>query len=321
MIESRYFVEPANWQQDADTLRQLREAVFIVEQKVSREDECDGQDPQCLHVLARSSEDRRPIGTGRITPTGKIGRMAVLPDWRGRGVGSAMLQALVDLARSRNMTRLYLHAQLSAIAFYERHGFVVSGPQFEEAGIEHRKMQLDLPYPEPVARGGLPEAADERISRLLSCDSLVSAREVSLAIAARARHALCLYTRDLEAPLYDQEAFIEQCRRIAMSGRHAQLCILIQDTARVTRDGHRLVSLAQRLSSSIHIRQPQADDLQYPSAFLLNDRASYLFRSAGDRWDGEGDLYHPPRHGELQRYFDAVWERSPEPAELRRLSI
>ena len=320
MIESRFFVEPANWDHDAEQLRQLRETVFIIEQQVSREEEWDGLDPDCLHVLARTP-DGTAIGTGRLSPTGKIGRMAVLAPWRGQGVGSALLQALIDLAREKHMTRLYLHAQVSAIPFYERHGFIAQGPLFEEAAIEHRKMQLDLPYAEPIPRGGQTEAADERIGRLLTCDTLVGCREVTQAIAERARHELCLYTRDLEAPLYDHDAFIEQCRRIALSGRHARLRVLLQDTARVARDGHRLVGLAQRLSTAIHIRQPQGDDLQYAAAFLLNDRASYLFRSAGDRWEGEGDLYHPPRQSELQRYFDAVWERSPEPAELRRLSL
>lgn len=321
MIDNRYFVEPANWMQDAEALRQLREAVFIVEQKVSREEEWDGLDPDCLHVIARETAGLRPIGTGRLSPTGKIGRMAVLAEWRGQGVGSAMLRALIDLARERKMTRLYLHAQLSALDFYEKHGFVASGEVFREAEIDHRRMQLDLPYPEPIARAVEPEAPDERIGRLLTCDSLTSAREVTLAVLERARHELMLYTRDLEAPLYDVEDIIEQFRRVALSGRRARVRILLQDTARATRDGHRLVGLAHRLSSVIHIRQPVDDDLQYPSAFLLNDRGSYLFRSAGDRFEGEGDLYHPPRQGELQRYFDAVWERAVEPVALRRLSI
>ncbi len=321
MIDNRYFVEPANWMQDAEALRQLREAVFVVEQKVSREDEWDGLDPGCLHVIARETEGRRPIGTGRLSLNGKIGRMAVLAQWRGQGVGSAMLRALIDLARERKMTRVYLHAQLSALEFYTKHDFVVSGEIFSEADIEHRRMQLDLPYPEPIARGGEPEAADERISRLLTCDSLVGVREVTLAVLERARHEVMLYTRDLEPPVYEHEAIVEQFRRIAVSGRRARLRILIQDTARASADGHRLVSLAHRLSSAISIRQPTDDDLQYPSAFILNDRSSYLFRNAGERFEGEGDLYNPPRQGELQRYFDAVWERSVEPVALRRLSI
>jgi predicted GNAT family N-acyltransferase len=321
MIDNRYFVEPANWMQDAEDLRQLRETVFIIEQKVSREEEWDGLDPDCLHVIARETDGLRPIGTGRLSPTGKIGRMAVRADWRGQGVGSAMLRALIDLARERKLTRVYLHAQLSALDFYLKHGFVASGEIFTEADIEHRRMQLDLPYPEPIARGGEPEAADERISRLLTCDSLLSARAVSLAVLERARHEIMLYTRDLEAPLYDNEEILEQFRRVALSGRRARVRILLQDTARASRDGHRLVGLAQRLSSVISIRQPINDDLQYAAAFLLNDRGSYLFRTAGDRFEGEGDLYHPPRQNELQRYFDAVWERSVEPVELRRLSI
>jgi predicted GNAT family N-acyltransferase len=321
MIDNRYFVEPANWMQDAEALRQLRETVFVLEQEVSREDEWDELDPDCLHVIARETDGLRPIGTGRLTLQGKIGRMAVLAPWRGQGVGSAMLRALIDLARERKMTRVSMHAQLSALEFYTRHGFVASGEVFIEANIEHRRMHLDLPLSEPIARSSDVEAPDERISRLLTCDSLVGVRELTLAILERARHEVMIYSRDLEAPVYEHEAIVEQCRRVALSGRRARLRILIQDTARASADGHRLVTLAHRLPSVINIRQPTDDDLQYPSAFILNDRGSYLYRNAGDRFEGEGDLYNPPRQGELQRYFDAVWERALEPVALRRLSI
>jgi predicted GNAT family N-acyltransferase len=70
--------------------------------------------------------------------------MAVLADWRGRGVGSAILMALLVEARNRGHATAQLHAQTHAIGFYARHGFFAFGPEFPEAGIPHRMMRLTL---------------------------------------------------------------------------------------------------------------------------------------------------------------------------------
>ena len=90
-------VDPVEYVHALPELRAVRETVFVEEQKVPIEDEWDALDPECVHVIARAL-DGRAIGTGRLTPEHKIGRMAVLPEWRGKGVGDAMLLALVEEA-------------------------------------------------------------------------------------------------------------------------------------------------------------------------------------------------------------------------------
>jgi predicted GNAT family N-acyltransferase len=117
--------------------------VFVREQGVPEELEWDGLDPACIHVLAWD-DSGAAIGTARLHPKGKIGRMAVLKEWRGRGVGRAMLRALLEVASERGLTTVELGAQIQAIGFYEREGFRVSGDIFMDAGIPHRKMALDL---------------------------------------------------------------------------------------------------------------------------------------------------------------------------------
>ena len=84
------------------------------------------------------------MGTARLHPDGRIGRMAVLPEWRRRGIGRAMLDHLVELARREGLERLELFAQTHAVRFYERAGFHVRGDTFLEAGIPHQHMQLSL---------------------------------------------------------------------------------------------------------------------------------------------------------------------------------
>lgn len=145
-------VRAADWKRDAASIRDIRNRVFVLEQGVPESIESDGLDPECTHVLALANRD--PVGTGRLLPAGKIGRLAVLPASRRHGVGSRMLRRLVELARERGLTSVYLHAQVSALPFYAAHGFVAEGPEFDEAGIRHRRMRLAL--------ADVPVAADER---------------------------------------------------------------------------------------------------------------------------------------------------------------
>ena len=136
-------VRRAGWSRDDTQLRQIRAAVFVVEQGVPLDLEWDGIDAECAHVLAYN-DDNLAIGTGRLLPDGHIGRMAVLEPWRHRGVGSALLRELMAIAKERDMQEVVLNAQIQASAFYERHGFVAEGESFLDAGIPHLRMRRPL---------------------------------------------------------------------------------------------------------------------------------------------------------------------------------
>jgi predicted GNAT family N-acyltransferase len=137
---SRIRIEPADFAADRDAIYAIRRIVFVVEQAVPEEIEIDELDAGARHVLAYL--DSRAVGTGRITADGRIGRMAVLADSRGCGVGRAILAALIEIGRSAGVARLHLSAQCHAIPFYEKSGFVAHGPVYQEAGIDHRHMEL-----------------------------------------------------------------------------------------------------------------------------------------------------------------------------------
>lgn len=128
------------WEDNRRELGAVRRAVFVEEQRVPESLEWDGMDADCYHVLVTAA-DQQPVATGRMKPDGHIGRMAVLPAYRGQGIGSAVLVALLKVARQQQYAGVFLHAQLSAIAFYERHGFVVYGAEFMDAGIPHKSMR------------------------------------------------------------------------------------------------------------------------------------------------------------------------------------
>lgn len=133
-------VRLVDWREASGTLSAIRTTVFVGEQGVPPEIEIDGRDPGCAHVVAES-DSGEAVGTGRLMPDGRIGRMAVLAAWRGRGVGAAMLEALVAEAKRRGFRETYLHAQAHAKDFYARHGFVVEGEEYLEAGIPHVLMR------------------------------------------------------------------------------------------------------------------------------------------------------------------------------------
>lgn len=139
--ETRFYIRPASWPEEADALKAVRTRVFVQEQQVPQELEWDDSDPVCCHFLA---EDRFeiPIAAARLTPGGQIGRMAVLPPWRRKGVGSSLLEEILRYMKRMDYPPPFLNAQSRVITFYRRHGFVPLGDEFEEAGILHQRMEL-----------------------------------------------------------------------------------------------------------------------------------------------------------------------------------
>lgn len=132
-----------DWTLEQARLSRVRRAVFIDEQGVPEDLEWDADDAGAVHLLAVDDQGRA-IGCARLLPDGHIGRMAVLPAWRGRGVGRALLAAAQNAAQTRGHTILRLSAQTHAAAFYARAGFVAVGDDYEEAGIAHVAMQKNL---------------------------------------------------------------------------------------------------------------------------------------------------------------------------------
>lgn len=135
-------IELLEWPKAQREAQRIRFTVFVDEQRVPPELEMDEHDATSVHALAFS--DGAAVGTGRLLLDGHIGRMAVLKQWRGRGVGQAMLRALIDAGRQRGDRDLVLNSQVHALAFYAAEGFKAEGPVYEEAGIPHQVMRLKL---------------------------------------------------------------------------------------------------------------------------------------------------------------------------------
>jgi predicted GNAT family N-acyltransferase len=141
-----FTVRRVDWNDAAADLRAVRAAVFIDEQNVPAQLEWDGIDGQCLHVIAVDAGGRA-VGTGRLLPDGHIGRMAVLAQWRRKGIGAQLLTTLIEMARERKHAVIELSAQTHAIGFYRKFGFEVVSDEYLDAGIPHRTMKLPLLMP------------------------------------------------------------------------------------------------------------------------------------------------------------------------------
>lgn len=136
-------IDVADWRAVGTAAVSIRDAVFVSEQGVPAELEHDGRDLDCRHVLVRTREGV-PIATGRLLPDGHIGRVAVLPAWRGQGVGRDVMLALIGEASRRGHAEVLLNSQASAVPFYLGLGFSVYGAPFVEAGIPHQAMRFSL---------------------------------------------------------------------------------------------------------------------------------------------------------------------------------
>lgn len=139
----QFTIHPVTWHDGEPLLREVREAVFIREQGVTAELEWDGLDEGSHHVLALSNAGQA-IGCGRILPNAHIGRIAVIPEWRGKKVGTAVLEGLLAYASSKGFTEVDLDAQVHALPFYLNFGFVAEGEVFMDANIPHRKIRMKL---------------------------------------------------------------------------------------------------------------------------------------------------------------------------------
>lgn len=140
---ARARVQLGDWASLREWAEPIRRTVFVDEQSVPEDIEIDEWDPQSLHAVVFDDQGRA-LGTGRLLPDGHIGRMAVLREARGSGVGSALLTALMAEARRRGHAKAVLSAQTQAVPFYQRHGYGIVGDEYMEAGIRHVDMQRTL---------------------------------------------------------------------------------------------------------------------------------------------------------------------------------
>jgi predicted GNAT family N-acyltransferase len=138
-------IEIVKWIDGLSQLKNIREKVFIQEQKVTPQLEWDGMDEKAIHFLVFN--DKAAIGCARaivIKDHMQLGRMAVLKEYRGQGIGGALIEKAMTIAKLNQLSAIYISAQCHAINFYKKFGFEVTSDIYLDAEIPHRDMTLDF---------------------------------------------------------------------------------------------------------------------------------------------------------------------------------
>jgi hypothetical protein len=157
---------------------------------------------------------------------------------------------------------------------------------------------------------------------VLTVEDRAGLEAAHIRLLGQARYRAALYLPRMETGILDSEAILTELRRLATSGRPAQIRILTHDIEQAHREGHRLIALAQRLPTAVSIRMPVDEaHLGYASAFICDTASGYLFRPVASRYEARGDLDAPGETSRLMAYFDEVWERAEPAWQIRPLGI
>lgn len=140
-----FTITQTTWHKHQHALSQIRRRVFIEEQGVPEDLEWDAHDDASVHLMAWDL-GATPVGCVRLLPDFSVGRMAVLSEYRGLGIGSALLAAAIEYAQEADWPFVTLSAQTQAIAFYQKAGFVVESEEYLDANIPHRDMRLHMHF-------------------------------------------------------------------------------------------------------------------------------------------------------------------------------
>lgn len=305
-MSSELRVARVDWDDERELLQALREQVFILEQGVPREIEWDGRDADALHFLG--TLDGKAVACGRLLRDGKVGRMAVSPPWRGNGFGRAVLDAIIAEAGTLGLAHLYLHAQAHAGGFYRKAGFEVRGEPFDEAGIPHIAMHLDLAPEQPdgfVTGVHYPQPFDRYAARL--CGSAL--REI------------CIQSPQLDHSVFEHEGLLAAISGLARGGRQTRVRILVADHRPLVQRGHRLLALARRIPSAVMIQRLAEHPDWNGETVIIRDRDGVLYKPGGSDHQG---FYEPDSRASTRRHlelFEELWRLSSADANLRSLSI
>jgi len=175
---------------------------------------------------------------------------------------------------------------------------------------------------EQIDNGILGETAEE-----ITLHSREAFRTACTALARQAKRKICIFTRDLEGGIYNNDNLVTELKRLASQTPDPSIFILLQNNERVQREGHRMVDLAMRLPSKIMIFRPTGEDyfdtgsLEHRQAFMLVDDTGFVYRKSYARLDGRVEFYNRNRARELANFFQEAWNQSEENIALRRLSI
>ncbi|MGV6808181.1 MAG: GNAT family N-acetyltransferase, partial [bacterium] len=247
-------IEQTDWQSSEVALTAIRHRVFVEEQGVPEDLEIDEHDPEARHWLAYGESDD-PVGCIRMLEDGKVGRMAVLAEYRSRGVASSLLRRVIRYARRTELSALYLDAQKGAVSFYEQFDFEPEGDIFLDAGIDHQRMRLKLShYGRRAADWDLPAIPEEDRLRQ-SIDGMEVFRVRARKALEKAEHSVRIFSDALDPRVYNDSDMADFIQQLVLRHPQADIRILIRDSKWVKIQTVALADLSRRLTSHVMLRK------------------------------------------------------------------
>lgn len=161
----------------------------------------------------------------------------------------------------------------------------------------------------------------KRDAQDVNVDSSEECRIATLSMARQAAREIDIVSRQLDPQIYDTQEFCDAVSKLALGSRRARVRVLVRNTDAVVKSGHRLVNIAQRLSSFIEIRVPAPEYEDYNSAFLVVDDAGLVYRTLSDRFEATVNFNNPRMAQDLRRQFDEMWQTATPDVNLRRAHI
>lgn len=312
-------VEQTNWLSHSQLLSNIRHTVFVEEQQVPVSEELDEHDAKAMHWVAWG-DGNQAMATARLVGN-KVGRMAVLQEYRNKGVGAALMRAIINFAIKSGIETLVLDSQQHALPFYEGLGFTVTGDEFVDAGIPHLPMALSLErYAKPRVEPPPPDINDELRKRII-VESMDDFARHALDIAHSSNRDIRIFSERLDPALYDSEAFCEGIMKLATRHPYADVQLLVRDTGKLVNQFHHLVELFMRLTSRIQLRKLNPERETPHTEFMVGDEEMVLYNQQPDGYKGYFYRYAPMEARRLSQDFDSLWNSSePDPA-IRRLHI
>lgn len=293
-------IQNTDWHSHSELLSRIRYTVFVEEQQVPPALELDEYDEHADHFLVFAGNTA--VATARLLDDGGVGRMAVLVEHRGQGIGLALMSHIIDRGRQLGFERLHLSAQEHALPFYGRLGFIPVGDSYQDAGIPHRTMTLAL------NTGPRQAVVTEHFA------------DAAFTCACQARRRLRIFSQSLEPELYANTFLVGVISRLARRHRITGVDLLICDDQPLREGFHPLLALSQKLSSSIELRvvDPIHTSESQHFSVIADDQAIFAY---GRHKDAPGWLAvnSPAQVKEPLESFQRMWPQGTTSPWLRRL--
>ncbi len=315
------YTDITTWQESEADLRAIRHQVFVIEQSCPPEEEWDAFDQEATHFLVKDAEGN-VYATARLIidrenpKQARIGRFAVYAQYRGQGLARQLVKYVIAYARSQGFLDLTLSAQTYIRKLYTEFGFEPVGEEYEEVGIPHIKMHIQLA--QGKIKTPLQLVDDDTVHRF---NSRTGYMDHLIPLLDQAKHSLLILTQDLEKGTLDHPKALDAISALARKSRSTFVKILLQDPKPAVESSNRLLKLVRRLTTSIEIKMLNPE-VEFPAqVFVLVDDRGIILRHHHESWEGFCCYNDPGTVKRMADDFHQLMVHGQIAQELRQFSL